>query len=81
MMTGHQRAAAVCGVASLVLLASLAAILGHFWGPNGVAVAAGISLSVYKVSLALLGWRLLNIRCWVDPTLRSVFHLIAQRRR
>jgi O-antigen/teichoic acid export membrane protein len=80
MMTGHQRPAAVCGVVALVLLAVLAAILGHYWGPNGVAVAAGISLSVYKISLALLGWRLLNVRCWVDPTLASVRHLIAQRR-
>lgn len=81
MMTGHQRAAAVCGVAALVLLAALAAVLGYHWGPNGVAVAAGISLSVYKVSLAILGWRLLNVKCWVDPTLSSVRHLIAQRRK
>lgn len=81
MMTGHQRPAAICGVAALALLAALAAILGHYFGPNGVAVAAGISLSFYKVSLALLGWRLLDVRCWIDPTLRSVFHLIAQRRK
>lgn len=81
MMTGHQRAAALWGVASLVLLGVLAAILGRFWGPNGVAIASGISLSVYKISLAWLGWKLLNVRCWVDPSLSSVRHLIAQRRR
>lgn len=80
MMTGHQRSAAVCGVAALILLSVLAAVLGHVWGPNGVAIAAGISLSVYKISLALLGWQLLNVRCWVDPTLSSLFHLMAQRR-
>lgn len=81
MMTGHQRPAAFCGIAALALLAALAAILGSIWGPNGVAIAAGISLSVYKVSLAVLGWRLLNVRCWVDPTLGSVWHLLAQRRK
>lgn len=81
MMTGHQRPAALCGIAALALLAMLAAVLGSVWGPNGVAVAAGISLSVYKVSLALLGWRLLNVRCWIDPTLASVRGLLAQRRR
>jgi len=80
MMTGHQRPAAICGVGALALLAVLAAIFGRFWGPDGVAIAAGISMSVYKASLALLGWRLLDVRCWVDPTLRSVFQLIAQRR-
>jgi O-antigen/teichoic acid export membrane protein len=80
MMTGHQRAAAICGVGSLVLSAALAAVLGYYWGPNGVAVATGISLSFYKISLALLGWRLLGVKCWVDPTLSSVRQLIAQRR-
>jgi hypothetical protein len=59
----------------------LAGILGSLWGPDGVAIASGISLSVYKISLALLGWRLLGIRCWADPTLSSVRHLIAQRKR
>jgi O-antigen/teichoic acid export membrane protein len=81
MMTGHQRMAAVFGVASLLLLAVLAYVLGSIWGINGVAVASGISLSVYKISLALLGWRLLHVRCWIDPTFASVRHLIAQRRR
>jgi O-antigen/teichoic acid export membrane protein len=81
MMTGHQRSAAVCGVVALVVLAALAAILGFQWGPNGVAVAAATSLAIYKIALALLGWRLLNVRCWADPTLGGLIHLIAQRRK
>lgn len=81
MMTGHQRPAAVCGVLALLLLVSLSAICSSVWGVNGVAVAAGIALSAYKVSLAWLGWRLLHVRTWVDPTLQSVKQLLAQRRR
>jgi O-antigen/teichoic acid export membrane protein len=80
MMTGHQRGAAICGIVALALSAGLSAIMGTYWGPNGVAVAAGISISAYKISLAVLGWRLLNVKCWVDPTLSSVWHLIGQRR-
>lgn len=80
MMTGHQRPAVLCGVAALVVLAGLSALLGWYWGPNGVAVAAGISMTVYKVSLTLVAWRMLGIRCWVDPTLGSVWKLLASRR-
>ena len=43
-------------------------------------VAAGLSLTVYKVSLALLGWRMLGVKTWIDPTFGSVRRLIAQRR-